>query len=81
LAERKLPEVQALIRRAREMERWLEEGLRCDCLDLAACRVMEQATASAEVARPLRDPVRRPSGWQRLKQPRTGRHQPVAPKA
>jgi MerR family transcriptional regulator, redox-sensitive transcriptional activator SoxR len=81
LAERKLPEVRALIDRAREMERWLEEGLRCDCLDLEACRVMEQATVSADVARPLRDPVKRPSGWQRLKQARTSRHQPVALKA
>jgi MerR family transcriptional regulator, redox-sensitive transcriptional activator SoxR len=81
LAERKLPEVRALIRRAREMERWLEEGLRCDCLDLAACRVMEQATVSAEADHRLRGPVRRPSGWQRLKQARTGRDQPARLKA
>jgi MerR family redox-sensitive transcriptional activator SoxR len=81
LAERKLPEVRALILRAQEMERWLQEGLRCDCLDLAACRVMDQATASAEIAPRLLDPVRRPSGWQRQKQLRTGRNQPAASKA
>ena len=43
LAERKLPEIRALIARALEMERWLQEGLACACLDLDSCRLLEQA--------------------------------------
>jgi MerR family redox-sensitive transcriptional activator SoxR len=37
LAERKLPEVEALIARARGMKRLLEEGLGCECLSLEEC--------------------------------------------
>lgn len=70
VAERKLPEVRALIQRAQEMERWLAEGLRCACLNLAACRMVEQAVApvGAELDRPARS--RRLSGWQRQKRAR-----------
>jgi MerR family redox-sensitive transcriptional activator SoxR len=78
LAERKLPEVRRLIRRAQEMERLLEDGLRCDCLDLGECRVDDEAVTPLEQAsHTKRVPLRR-SGWQRLKQesragrPRTG---------
>jgi len=39
LAERKLPEVQALIRRANEMKRLLKLGLECDCLTLEECEL------------------------------------------
>ena len=70
LAARKLPEVRALIRRAQEVERWLEAGLRCDCLDLLECEVLDdRALAPAQaVSAPEREPPRR-SGWQRQKQP------------
>jgi MerR family transcriptional regulator, redox-sensitive transcriptional activator SoxR len=37
LASEKLPEVEALIRRAFGMKRLLEWGLRCDCLRLEDC--------------------------------------------
>jgi MerR family redox-sensitive transcriptional activator SoxR len=37
LAERKLPEVEALIARAQEMKRIIEESLRCGCLTLEEC--------------------------------------------
>jgi MerR family redox-sensitive transcriptional activator SoxR len=43
LATRKLQEVRALARRAQEMERWLDEGLRCDCLTLEQCRLFAEA--------------------------------------
>jgi MerR family redox-sensitive transcriptional activator SoxR len=47
LAQRKLPEIRALIQRAKEMERWLEEGLRCDCLRLEDCRLVADRPATA----------------------------------
>jgi MerR family transcriptional regulator, redox-sensitive transcriptional activator SoxR len=37
LAERKLPEVDALIQRATAMKRLLEKGLRCDCVSIQDC--------------------------------------------
>ena len=37
LARKKLPEVEALIARARGMKRLLELGLECDCLDFNEC--------------------------------------------
>ena len=37
LAERKLPEVEALITRAHEMKRLIEESLQCGCLSLEEC--------------------------------------------
>jgi len=37
LAERKLPEVEALIARAHEMKRIIEESLQCGCLSLEEC--------------------------------------------
>jgi MerR family transcriptional regulator, redox-sensitive transcriptional activator SoxR len=68
LAERKLPEIRALIRRAQEMQRWLDEGLRCDCLELGACRLVDQAAAPLRAVPPPERDARRPSGWQRQKQ-------------
>jgi MerR family redox-sensitive transcriptional activator SoxR len=70
LAERKLPEVRALIRRAQEVESWLEDGLRCDCLDLMQCTVTDHELAGVPVTTPRRESPRR-SGWQRKK--RSGR--------
>ncbi len=70
LAERKLPEIRALIRRAQEMQRWLEEGLRCDCLELEACRVLDQALASLGAVASPEWGAAPPSGWQRRKHAR-----------
>ena len=49
LAQRKLPEIRALIQRAQEMERWLEEGLRCACLRLEDCRLVANMPAAASM--------------------------------
>jgi MerR family transcriptional regulator, redox-sensitive transcriptional activator SoxR len=40
LADRKLPEIEALIARASAMKRLLEEGLDCDCLSLDDCGLL-----------------------------------------
>jgi len=40
LARQKLPEVEALITRARAMKRLLEEGLNCGCLRLEDCELL-----------------------------------------
>jgi MerR family redox-sensitive transcriptional activator SoxR len=37
LAERKLPQVEALVARAQEMKRIIEASLRCECLTLEEC--------------------------------------------
>lgn len=42
LAEKKLPEIDAMIRRAQAMRSFLEEGLRCDCLTLEDCELVVQ---------------------------------------
>ncbi len=68
VAERKLPEVRRLIRQAQEMERWLEEGLRCDCLDLRACRVADQVVAPLRAQSTPEGTSPRGSGWQQQKQ-------------
>ena len=47
LAQRKLPEIRVLIQRAKEMERWLEEGLRCECLRLEDCQLVANVSAAA----------------------------------
>jgi MerR family redox-sensitive transcriptional activator SoxR len=43
LAERKLPEVEALIARATEMKRLLESSLRCGCVTLESCPLLQAA--------------------------------------
>jgi MerR family redox-sensitive transcriptional activator SoxR len=43
LAERKLPQVEALIERATEMKRLLESSLRCGCLTLESCPLLQDA--------------------------------------
>jgi MerR family redox-sensitive transcriptional activator SoxR len=40
LAEKKIPEVEELVARAKGMKRLLEEGLDCDCLSLEQCGVL-----------------------------------------
>ena len=49
LAQEKLPEVEALVERALGMKRLLERGLRCECLRLEDCDLIDgeySATAS-----------------------------------
>ena len=48
LAQRKLPEVEALIARANGMKRLLEEGLECECLSLEECGVLLAADVNVE---------------------------------
>ena len=40
MAQKKLPEVEDLIRRAKAMRGFLKEGLRCDCLTLEDCKLV-----------------------------------------
>ena len=41
LARRKLPEIEAVLNRARSMKQLLEKGLRCDCVEVADCFVYD----------------------------------------
>jgi MerR family redox-sensitive transcriptional activator SoxR len=41
IAERKLPELEALIERAEVARRWLEAAARCECPTLDDCRLFE----------------------------------------
>lgn len=43
LADEKLPEVEALTRRARGMKRLLERGLECECLRIEDCELLPPA--------------------------------------
>ena len=45
LADEKLPEVEALIWRARGMKRLLERGLECECLRIEDCELLPPAGA------------------------------------
>ena len=47
LARQKLPEVEALIARARTMKRLLEEGLNCGCLRLEDCALLVPGSTPA----------------------------------
>jgi MerR family redox-sensitive transcriptional activator SoxR len=49
LAERKLPEVEALIRRAEAMKRWLTAAGGCDCQTIGVCGLFGQEEAGAPV--------------------------------
>ncbi len=40
LARKKIPEVEDVIKRARGMQRLLEEGLTCECLSIEQCGVL-----------------------------------------
>ena len=44
LAQRKLPEVDALIRRAAAMRAWLQAATACDCETLDVCALFDQET-------------------------------------
>lgn len=46
LAERKLPEVDTQIARAQAMKRLLTESLRCGCLSLEECAIVERQMAA-----------------------------------
>jgi MerR family transcriptional regulator, redox-sensitive transcriptional activator SoxR len=43
LAREKLPEVEALVERALSMKDILERGLRCECLRLEDCELVERS--------------------------------------
>ena len=60
LAERKLPQVEALIARATEMKRLLESSLLCGCVTLESCPLLQEALgggpASAECPEAAQEP-------------------------
>ena len=47
IAERKLPEVEALIERAAVVRRWLQAATACECPSLDECALFEQPAALA----------------------------------
>jgi MerR family transcriptional regulator, redox-sensitive transcriptional activator SoxR len=49
LAERKLPEVEALIKRAQAMQAWLTTATACGCGSLEECRLFAGGVAELEV--------------------------------
>jgi MerR family redox-sensitive transcriptional activator SoxR len=54
LAERRLPEIDALIDRAQRVRTWLETATGCDCQRIDECALFDEAPlASAAEARPL----------------------------
>ncbi len=54
LAERRLPELDALIDRARRVRTWLQAATECDCQRIDECALFDDAPlASAQDARPL----------------------------
>jgi MerR family redox-sensitive transcriptional activator SoxR len=61
LAERKLPEIEALITRAQAVQRWLEVASACECLTLDVCGLFDDSALG------LRDQQRRPVGRAALK--------------
>ena len=50
LAREKLPEVEALVERALGMKLLLERGLRCECLRLEDCEVIDSAFSAPDTA-------------------------------
>lgn len=67
-AERKLAELRRELGRIREMERWLRDGLACDCLDVDDCRLAAGAALS---------PPRPPRSRARPGRPRSGGRAPA----
>jgi MerR family redox-sensitive transcriptional activator SoxR len=54
LAERRLPEIDALIERAQRVRTWLQIATGCDCQRIDDCALFDDAPlASAQEARPL----------------------------
>ena len=49
LAQDKLPEVEALVERALSMKDLLERGLRCECLRLEDCALVERVAPDASM--------------------------------
>ena len=47
LASEKLPEIEALVERALSMKQLLERGLRCECLRLEDCEIIDSPLVSA----------------------------------
>ena len=54
LAERRLPDIDALIDRAQRVRSWLDSATRCDCQSIDDCALFDDATLPpARQARPL----------------------------
>jgi MerR family redox-sensitive transcriptional activator SoxR len=51
LAERRLPEIDALIDRARRVRRWLEDAAACDCERIDECVLFDDTAIPATVVR------------------------------
>jgi MerR family redox-sensitive transcriptional activator SoxR len=68
MAERKLGQLRAELGRIREMERWLRDGLACDCLDVGDCRLAAEP----------RPPTPRPKGPPKARR-RSGGRGPARP--
>jgi MerR family transcriptional regulator, redox-sensitive transcriptional activator SoxR len=56
LADRKLPEVTALIERGELVRSWLESAARCECPDLNECPLFDDPPLPAAPRRPPRRP-------------------------
>jgi MerR family redox-sensitive transcriptional activator SoxR len=54
LAQRRLPDVEALIERAQAMRRWLLTATDCSCTTLDACTLFDARPAAADQSQPLR---------------------------
>lgn len=58
LAREKLAEVEALIDRAQAMKRLLERGLRCECLSIEDCTLLEEERRSSAPSEPAPEHAR-----------------------
>jgi MerR family redox-sensitive transcriptional activator SoxR len=47
VAERKLPEIEALLARTESVKKWLEDGARCQCPSLNDCPLFDEAPGLA----------------------------------
>ena len=54
LAERKLPEIEALIARAETVSRWLEGATQCDCGTVDDCELFHEELLPSRESYPLR---------------------------
>jgi MerR family redox-sensitive transcriptional activator SoxR len=62
LAERKLPEVEALVERAQAMHAWLSTAMTCHCDTLDVCALFDETSAPADPAAPVALVVTRVEG-------------------
>jgi MerR family transcriptional regulator, redox-sensitive transcriptional activator SoxR len=60
VAERKLPEITALIERTELVRTWLECAARCECPDLDECPLFDHPPPPPEASRPKRKSPTRP---------------------